>query len=402
MKEFIVWIKILSYLIEPLIKIGHLEIEFPGGEVRTFGQASDSKVKVTINDFKTLRSLVLTPDPALGEAYMDKSIIIEDDNLYDLLSLLAKNISNQPDSLLSKFLAVNSKLRFWFQKSNLPTRSKKNVEHHYDLSPELYKLFLDEDQQYSCAFFQKEDDSLEQAQINKKQHISKKLLLEPGMTVLDIGCGWGGLSLSLAKHYDVNVLGITLSEEQKLIAEARASKEGLQDKVSFKILDYRTDCGTFDRIVSVGMFEHVGTRNYIDYFEAIRNKLKKNGIALIHTIGRMAPPGNNSPWLDKYIFPGGYSPALSEMVASVEKNYLCITDVEVWRLHYAKTLRHWHSRFTENEKLIREIYGDRFCRMWRYYLISSEISFRYYQHVVFQVQITKEQEAVPLTRNYLY
>ena len=402
MKEFIVWIKILSYLIEPLIKIGHLEIEFPGGEVRTFGQASDSKVKVTINDFKTLRSLVLTPDPALGEAYMDKSIIIEDDNLYDLLSLLAKNISNQPDSRLSKFLAVNSKLRFWFQKSNLPTRSKKNVEHHYDLSPELYKLFLDEDQQYSCAFFQKKDDSLEQAQINKKQHISKKLLLEPGMTVLDIGCGWGGLSLSLAKHYDVNVLGITLSEEQKLIAEARASKEGLQDKVSFKILDYRTDCGTFDRIVSVGMFEHVGTRNYIDYFEAIRNKLKKNGIALIHTIGRMAPPGNNSPWLDKYIFPGGYSPALSEMVASVEKNYLCITDVEVWRLHYAKTLRHWHSRFTENEKLIREIYGDRFCRMWRYYLIASEISFRYYQHVVFQVQITKEQEAVPLTRNYLY
>ena len=396
------WVKILSNLIEPLIKIGHLEIEFPRGEVRTFGQASDSKVKVTINDFKTLRSLVLTPDPALGEAYMDKSIIIEDDNLYDLLSLLAKNISNQPDSRLSKFLAVNSKLRFWFQKSNLPTRSKKNVEHHYDLSPELYKLFLDEDQQYSCAFFQKEDDSLEQAQINKKQHISKKLLLEPGMTVLDIGCGWGGLSLSLAKHYDVNVLGITLSEEQKLIAEARAIREGLQDKVNFKILDYRTDCGTFDRIVSVGMFEHVGTRNYIDYFEAIRNKLKKNGIALIHTIGRMAPPGNNSPWLDKYIFPGGYSPALSEMVASVEKNYLCITDVEVWRLHYAKTLRHWHSRFTENEKLIREIYGDRFCRMWRYYLISSEISFRYYQHVVFQVQITKEQEAVPLTRNYLY
>ena len=164
------------------------------------------------------------------------------------------------------------------------------MEHHYDLSPELYKLFLDEDQQYSCAFFQKEDDSLEQAQINKKQHISKKLLLEPGMTVLDIGCGWGGLSLSLAKHYDVNVLGITLSEEQKLIAEARASKEGLQDKVSFKILDYRTDCGTFDRIVSVGMFEHVGTQNYIDYFQAIRNKLNENGIALIHTIGRMAPP----------------------------------------------------------------------------------------------------------------
>ena len=396
------WVKILSYLIEPLIRIGHLEIEFPRGEVRTFGQASDSKVKVTINDFKTLRNLVLNPDPALGEAYMDKSIVIEDDNLYGLLSLLAKNISNQPDSLMSKFLAFKSKLMFWFQQSNLPSRSKKNVEHHYDLSPELYKLFLDVDQQYSCAFFQKEDDSLEQAQINKKQHIAKKLLLKPGMTVLDIGCGWGGLSLSLAKHYDVNVLGITLSEEQKLIAEARAIREGLQDKVNFKILDYRTDCGTFDRIVSVGMFEHVGTRNYIEYFEAIRNKLKENGIALIHTIGRMCPPGNNSPWLEKYIFPGGYTPALSEMVASVEQNYLCITDIEVWRLHYAKTLRHWHSRFAENEEQIREIYDDRFCRMWRYYLTACEISFRHYQHVVFQVQITKEQEAVPLTRNYLY
>jgi len=184
-----VWIKILNYLIEPLITIGHLEIEFPGGEIRTFGDANHAKVKVTINDVKTLRSLVLNPDLALGEAYMDKSIVIEDDNLYGLLSLFAKNISNQPDSRMSKFIAFKSRLMFWFQKSNLPTRSKKNVEHHYDLSPELYKLFLDEDQQYSCAFFKKEDDSLEQAQVNKKQHIAKKLLLEPGMSVLDIGCG---------------------------------------------------------------------------------------------------------------------------------------------------------------------------------------------------------------------
>ena len=396
------WIKILSYLIEPLITIGHLEIEFPGGEVRTFGDASHKKVKVTINDVKTLRSLVLNPDLALGEAYMDKSILIEDDNLYGLLSLFAKNITNQPDSRMSRFLAFKSKLMFWFQKSNLPTRSKKNVEHHYDLSPALYKFFLDEDQQYSCAFFQKEDDTLEQAQVNKKQHIAKKLLLEPGMTVLDIGCGWGGLSLTLAKDYDVNVLGITLSEEQKLIAEERAIREGMQDKVKFKILDYRADFGTFDRIVSVGMFEHVGTSNYMDYFEAIRKKLNKNGIALIHTIGRVSPPGNNSPWLEKYIFPGGYTPAMSEMVASVERNYLYITDIEVWRLHYAKTLHHWHSRFTENEEKIRKIYDERFCRMWRYYLIACEISFRYYQQVVFQVQISKEQDAVPLTRTYLY
>ena len=396
------WIKILSYLIGPLIKVGHLEIELPGAEVLTFGNPSDKKVRVTIKDRRTLRGLVLNPDLALGEAYMDNSIVIENDDLYGLLSLFTKNISNQPDSRMSKFIAFRSKLLFWFQRSNLPSLSKKNVEHHYDLSPELYKLFLDEDQQYSCAYFEREDDSLEQAQINKKKHIAKKLLLEPGMTVLDIGCGWGGLSLTLARDYGVNVLGITLSEEQKLIADARAINEGLQDKVKFKILDYRADFGTFDRIVSVGMFEHVGTSNYMDYFDAIQNKLNKNGVALIHTIGRMSPPGNTSPWLEKYIFPGGYTPALSEMVANVERNYLYVTDIEVWRLHYAKTLRHWHERFTENEEKIKEIYDERFCRMWRYYLIACEISFRHYQQVVFQVQISKEQEAVPLTRDYLY
>lgn len=396
------WIKILSYLIGPLIKVGHLEIELPGAEVLTFGNPSDKKVRVTIKDRRTLRGLVLNPDLALGEAYMDNSIVIENDDLYGLLSLFTKNISNQPDSRMSKFIALRSKLLFWFQRSNLPSLSKKNVEHHYDLSPELYKLFLDEDQQYSCAYFEREDDSLEQAQINKKKHIAKKLLLEPGMTVLDIGCGWGGLSLTLARDYGVNVLGITLSEEQKLIADARAINEGLQDKVKFKILDYRADFGTFDRIVSVGMFEHVGTSNYMDYFDAIQNKLNKNGVALIHTIGRMSPPGNTSPWLEKYIFPGGYTPALSEMVANVERNYLYVTDIEVWRLHYAKTLRHWHERFTENEEKIKEIYDERFCRMWRYYLIACEISFRHYQQVVFQVQISKEQEAVPLTRDYLY
>ena len=396
------WIKILSYLIRPLIKVGHLEIELPEGEVLTFGNPSDKKVRVTIKDRRILRSLVLNPDLALGEAYMDNSILIENDDLYGLLSLFTKNISYQPDSRMSQFMAFRSKLLFWFQRSNLPSLSKKNVEHHYDLSPELYKLFLDEDQQYSCAYFQREDDTLEQAQINKKTHIAKKLLLQPGMTVLDIGCGWGGLSLSLARDYGVNVVGITLSEEQKLIADARAIKEGLQDKVKFKILDYRADFGTFDRIVSVGMFEHVGTSNYMDFFDAIKKKLNKDGIALIHTIGRMSPPGNTSPWLEKYIFPGGYTPAMSEMVANVERNYLYITDIEVWRLHYAKTLHHWHKRFSENEEKIKEIYDERFCRMWRYYLIACEISFRHYQQVVFQVQISKKQEAVPLTRNYLY
>ena len=332
---------------------------------------------------------------------MDGDLVIKNDDIFGFLALITQNLTNQPDSWISRLLLFSNNSFLNSIKANVPSRSKSNVKHHYDLSPELYSLFLDVDKQYSCAYFKNVDDTLEQAQEQKKHHIAKKLSLDPGMTVLDIGSGWGGMAITLAKNYNVNVLGITLSEEQQKLSQQRAINEGLEGKVEFKLMDYREDLGVFDRIVSVGMFEHVGVPNYEQYFQTIKNKLSPGGLALVHTIGRITPPGGTSPWIKKYIFPGGYIPALSEMVAAVEKNYMYISDVEILRMHYALTLSHWHQRFIENEERIKKIYDERFCRMWRYYLVASEISFRYYQQVVFQVQISKEQMTLPLTRDYL-
>ncbi|MDE3239503.1 MAG: class I SAM-dependent methyltransferase, partial [Paracoccaceae bacterium] len=282
------------------------------------------------------------------------------------------------------------------------SRARRNVAHHYDLSGELYDLFLDEDRQYSCAYFADPSMTLEEAQRAKKAHIANKLLLEPGMTVLDIGCGWGGLGLTLARDYGARVVGVTLSEEQHKVATRRAKEAGLSDRVEFRLCDYRTVTETFDRVVSVGMFEHVGVPHYREYFSAVHDRLAPDGVALIHTIGRVTPPGSTSPWILKYIFPGGYVPALSEMMSAVEKNALWSTDIEVWRMHYAYTLRHWHDRFVAKQDKAKALYDERFCRMWRYYLIASEMSFRHYGQCVFQVQLARRQEAVPLTRTYLY
>ena len=276
------------------------------------------------------------------------------------------------------------------------------MAHHYDLSPELYEMFLDKDLNYSCAYFLSEKNTLVEAQENKKHHIAKKLMLKPNMKVLDIGCGWGGMSLTLAREYEANVIGITLSKEQKLVCEQRALDEGLSHKVKFELMDYREDVGKFDRIVSIGMFEHVGIPNYNRFWREVFQKLSDDGIGLIHTIGRATPPGGTNPWINKYIFPGGYIPAMSEVMGNVEQNDLYVTDVEVLRLHYAKTLKRWYENFRNNEREIKKIYDEKFCRMWKYYLIASEISFRYYQHVVFQFQISKKLESLPLSRTYIY
>ena len=276
------------------------------------------------------------------------------------------------------------------------------MAHHYDLSGELYDLFLDADRQYSCAYFARPDMTLEEAQAAKKAHIAAKLLIEPGMRVLDIGCGWGGMGLTLARDFGAQVTGVTLSQEQHAIANQRAQKAGLADKARFHLMDYRDVKGQFDRIVSVGMFEHVGVPHYDAYFATVERLLAPDGIALIHTIGRAGPPGATSPWITKYIFPGGYCPAMSETMAAVERHKLVTTDVEVWRLHYAETLRIWRERFEANIESARALYDDRFCRMWRYYLIASELTFRLNNQVVFQFQLTPKQDAVPLTRDYLY
>lgn len=395
------WIRLLDKLLVQLVKKGQLVVEYPNGRTTAYGQNLDKKIKVKINNPRIFRRLFVNPDLMLGEAYMDGDLVIKNDDIFGFLALITQNLTNQPDSWISRLLLLSNNSFLNSIKANVPSRSKSNVKHHYDLSPELYSLFLDVDKQYSCAYFKNVDDTLEQAQEQKKHHIAKKLSLEPGMTVLDIGSGWGGMAITLAKNYNVNVVGITLSEEQQKLSQQRAINEGLEDKVEFKLMDYREDLGVFDRIVSVGMFEHVGVPNYEEYFRTIKNKLSPGGLALVHTIGRITPPGGTSPWIKKYIFPGGYIPALSEMVAAVEKNYMYISDVEILRMHYAMTLSHWHQRFTENEERIKKIYDERFCRMWRYYLVASEISFRYYQQVVFQVQISKEQMTLPLTRDYL-
>jgi cyclopropane-fatty-acyl-phospholipid synthase len=279
-------------------------------------------------------------------------------------------------------------------------RSRRNVAHHYDLSRELYETFLDADRQYSCAYFTKPGQDLETAQLRKKQHIAAKLHLEPGMRVLDIGCGWGGLGLYLAERLGAEVTGITLSTEQLALANARAAAAGLEASAQFHLRDYRHETGKFDRIVSVGMFEHVGVNHYGEFFRTVHDRLADDGVALLHTIGRRDGPGSTNPWLQKYIFPGGYSPSLSELSAAIERSGLWINDVEVLRLHYAETLRHWRLRFEANRAQVAALYDERFCRMWEFYLATSEVSFRHLDSVVFQLQLSKRRDAVPQTRNY--
>jgi cyclopropane-fatty-acyl-phospholipid synthase len=277
------------------------------------------------------------------------------------------------------------------------------VAHHYDLNDQLYDFFLDRDRQYSCAYFKTGDEPIEQAQLDKKRHIAAKLLLKPGQKVLDIGSGWGGMALFLSQQFGVDVTGVTLSKEQLAVSNRRALEGGLADHVKFKLLDYRQENGRYDRIVSVGMFEHVGSDHYIEYFRKVKALLKEDGVMLLHAIGRMEPPGGTNTWLKKYIFPGGYTPALSEVLTAIEKVGLWVTDIEVLRLHYARTLRHWRGRFNANRERIKQMagYDERFCRMWEFYLAGCEVAFRYMNQMVFQIQIARRVDAVPLTRNYM-
>jgi len=333
---------------------------------------------------------------------MDGRLTIKDDDLHGFLGLAIRNIAASGQPWFRKPLVLARHLGRHLAQFNPLGRAQANVAHHYDLSGALYDLFLDSDRQYSCAYFRDPDMTLEQAQEAKKHHIAGKLRIKPGMRVLDIGCGWGGMGLTLARDYGAEVLGVTLSREQHAMANARAEKAGLADRARFELLDYRKVAGQFDRIVSVGMFEHVGVPHYGGYFRTVSDRLSPEGIALIHTIGRAEPPGVTSPWITKYIFPGGYVPSMSEALKAIEKQALFTTDVEIWRLHYAETLRHWYDRFMDNIDKARALYDERFCRMWRYYLVASELTFRLNRQVVFQFQLSPKQDVVPLTRDYLY
>lgn len=393
--------KLLSWQLRRFIETGALQVTFPAGQTANYGDGSTPGVAVTLKEQSILFKLVTDPYVTLGEAYMNGSLIVENDDLYGLLALLQQNLLQRSESLPASGLSLLRRHMRGLKQTNSRRRAQANVAHHYDLSSALYDLFLDQDRQYSCAYFRNPDDTLEAAQRNKKELIAKKLLLKPDHRVLDIGCGFGGLGLHLAREHGSKVTGVTLSKEQLSVAEQRARQERLETRAQFELMDYRQVEGQFDRIVSIGMFEHVGIPQYTQFFDTIRNRLADDGVALIHTIGRADGPGVTDPWIEKYIFPGGYSPALSEIMSVVERSGLYVTDIEVWRLHYAETLKAWRTRFEANLDRVKELYDERFCRMWRYYLVASELAFRHNGHVVFQLQLAKRQDAVPLTRDYL-
>ncbi|NDV98355.1 cyclopropane-fatty-acyl-phospholipid synthase family protein [Salipiger sp. PrR002] len=397
------WVSILERMLKRLIVEGRLKITAPDGALHEFGPGGGPEAEVTITDTSIIKDLCQHPVMALGEGYMDGRIDCPPHKLYDFLALLIRN--QQSGQMPSWFVAMDRMrvgLRGLEQRNN-PLRSQSNVQHHYDISDDLYRLFLDEDMQYSCAYFRDPDMSLEDAQRAKKDHIAHKLLLKPGMKVLDIGCGWGGMALTLARDYGVHVTGVTLSENQLATAKQRAEAAGLADKTEFRLLDYRKIEDKFDRVVSVGMLEHVGFPHLQDYFAKVQDVLKPDGVALIHTIGHTAPPVPTSPWIDKYIFPGGYVPSLSEVSASVEKSGLWTADVEVLRGHYGPTLNHWRRRFEAALPKVRELgYDERFIRMWRFYLAVCEAAFEETRQGVFHLQIAHKQYAVPTTRDYLY
>ena len=385
-----------------LIRTGALEVTFADGKVRRYGEPGVPSVRVTIKDPGLTRRIVLDPDLAVGEAFVDQTIEIENDDLRGFLQLAVQNRRRDDDPwLLKASMALTAPIQ-WYWAENNPFRSRENVAHHYDLSGALYDLFLDKDRQYSCAYFTDEGMSLDAAQEAKKGHIIGKLCVQPGERVLDIGCGWGGMALTLARDYGAQVVGITLSEEQHALATRRAAEAGLSDRIEFRLQDYRDVEGQFDRIVSVGMFEHVGAAHYAAYFETVSRLLAPHGVALIHTIGTLSPPRATGHWIRKYIFPGGYLPSMSEVLRPIERSGLYTLDVEVWRDHYARTLTHWHDRFMARLDEARALYDERFVRMWRYYLLAAETSFSHEHLAVFQFQLGHSKRAVPITRDYLY
>ncbi len=392
---------LLSRILKHVVRIGTLEVIDANGKHHKFSGAPGPEVTIRLHDRALHTKLYFNPDLYVGEAWMDGTLTIEKGTLPEFVNLLAANMQFASESPFYAITERLSRLARRWQQYNPISASRRHVSHHYDLPDWLYDIFLDRDQQYSCAYFQNPQDNLETAQLNKQNHLAAKLLLEPQHKVLDIGSGWGGLALHLANAGGGDVTGLTLSGEQLKVARKRAKKARLTDKVQFHLRDYREEAGIYDRIVSVGMFEHVGVNHYPEFFSSVKNLLADDGICLIHSIGRMNGPSTTSAWIRKYIFPGGYSPALSETIAAIESSGLWVTDVEVLRLHYAQTLKAWRRRFVAKQDLVVERLGERFYRMWEFYLAASEAVFRHGDHYVFQIQIAKRRDAVPLTRDYI-
>ncbi|MDO9638826.1 MAG: cyclopropane-fatty-acyl-phospholipid synthase family protein [Pseudotabrizicola sp.] len=398
------WIRVLQAILNRGIRTGCLQVQFPDGSIGQYGPGPGVPAQMTLTDPDLPRRIVLNPQLALGEGYMDGALHFPtDEDLRRFLQIAGQNAVGGalplPMRLAHRLRRIAAKpLMQW----NPLGVSRRRVRHHYDIPQAFYALFLDEDLQYTCAYFRDDGMTLKAAQAAKMDHIAAKLCLQPGQRVLDIGCGWGGLAFYLAQRHGVHVTGITLSPVQLAAAQARAAALGLLDKVAFRLQDYRDVPDRFDRVVSVGMMEHVGVPQYQAYFDKIRAVLTEDGIGLIHFIGRHTPPRVLSPWFQKYIFPGGYAPAFSEVIPRVERANLVVTDLEVWRGHYERTLRHWQTRFRAQEPQVRAMFDDRFIRMWWWYLVAAEVSFTHMGMVLFQMQIAQHPGAVPRVREYLY
>ena len=395
----------LSKLLSHLIQVGTLTVTDAEGSAHVFnGSAPGPSVNMKLGDARLYRSLFFNPELAAGEAYMNGTLTFPGSSLREFLALVSMN-QNRPSGRSSGFhraIGTVSRRLKRFQQSNPIGKARQNIAHHYDIGNEFYRLFLDDGLFYSCAYFENDDDTLEAAQRAKCRLIAAKLDLRPGQTILDIGSGWGGLAIYLAQMEDVHVLGVTLSKEQHALAVERTKAAGLNDRVRFELLDYRELEQSFDRIVSVGMFEHVGVQRYDEFFAKVNQLMPDDGVMLLHSIGHMSPPSTASPWLRKYIFPGAYSPSLSEVFPAVERNRLWVTDCEFLRLHYAMTLRHWHTRFDQNRARIAQMYDERFCRMWEFYLISAEMMFRTGAQEVFHMQLSRRRNSTSIRRDYIF
>jgi cyclopropane-fatty-acyl-phospholipid synthase len=393
----------LSHMLKAFVRTGTLRVIDADGKPHIFaGAPGGPDVTMRLTDRTLYRKLFFNPELNAGEAYMDGRLTFENGStLRDFLTLFSINRLSLGAHPMQKVLRRVSLGLKRFQQANPVGKAQKNVAHHYDLGNAFYKLFLDEGMQYSCAYFLDDNDTLEQAQQNKLRLIASKLVLKPGLKVLDIGSGWGDLALYLARLADVDVTGVTLSKEQHALSNEKAKRLGLAHRVRFRLQDYREVPEKFDRIVSVGMFEHVGVHHYPEFFAKVNDLMHDDGVMLLHSIGHMSPPGTASPWLRKYIFPGAYSPALSEVFMAVEQASLWVTDVEFLRLHYAKTLAHWCRRFEANRAKVAQMYDERFCRMWEFYLISAEMMFRTGSQLVFHMQLARKRDAVPIVRDYI-
>lgn len=391
--------RLLRFFLQTFVRRGSLAVTLAGGNHFTCGDGTGKAICLRFVTSAAQRHMLLDPEMALGECLMDGTLVVENATITELLELVMDQPSFAP--AWAKPLQTLRFLARHIKQFNSRRRSKRNVAHHYDLDGRLYSLFLDSDRQYSCAYFERDDQNLDDAQLAKKRHLAAKLLVRPGQRVLDIGCGWGGLGLYLCEVAGGRVTGVTLSEEQLRVARQRAEERKLSDRIEFRLEDYRDVAGPFDRIISVGMFEHVGIDFYDEFFRHCAEILSDDGVMLLHSIGRSEGPSSTSPWITKYIFPGGYIPALSEVLPAIERAGLLVNDIEILRLHYAETLRAWRERFLAHAEDAEQLYDKRFVRMWEFYLASSEMSFRKHAMMNFQIQLTKRQGIVPMTRDYI-